>query len=177
MNLYSTEFRLDALERQNREWKAQEVQYSEHQKRGTDLQSQVAELEARLSVLERADRQEDACPHCGWAGTGDHVCRDGRLIEVDGTMIGPVLDVALPTPPERQVRKLNKYILAVARREMRLDEDMADTTIRLLKEYRAAFGHIMAELGVPGPGYAAPVSNAYTIARKAIYGKPSLSIR
>lgn len=40
--------------------------------------------------------------------------------------------------------------------------------VRLLKEHRDAFRAIMAEIGVPGPGYPAPVANAYDIAKKAL---------
>ena len=69
---------------------------------------------------------------------------------------------------EEQTRILADYIMANIPGEPSQNEGAGETAVRLLKEYRAALDRIMHELGVPQPGYAAPVANAYHVARHAL---------
>ncbi len=77
---------------------------------------------------------------------------------------------------EEQTELLANYIMANVPGEPSRDEGAGRCAVRLLAEYRGAFQRIMNELGVPGPGYPAPVANAWEIAAKAILGPEALDV-
>jgi len=52
------------------------------------------------------------------------------------------------------------------------NEGAGDVAIRLLEKYRNALLGILNELGVPGEGYPAPVTNAYDYAKNALTPSP-----
>lgn len=70
-----------------------------------------------------------------------------------------------------QIDFLANYIMAEVDGEPSRSEGAGFTAVRLLKRYRHALDRIMHELGVPQPGYPAPVANAYEIASDALSGK------
>lgn len=72
---------------------------------------------------------------------------------------------------EEQKQLLADYILANIPGEPSRSEGFGDVAVRLLRRYRYALDCIMHELGVPQPGYPAPVANAYEIAADALSGK------
>jgi hypothetical protein len=83
--------------------------------------------------------------------------------------------VSLPGKAARKRRKemdqlsvLANYIIQKIPGEPSEDEGAGSCAIRLMQDYRKALQDIMNELGVPQPGYAAPVANAYDIAKKAL---------
>lgn len=70
-----------------------------------------------------------------------------------------------------EVGRLAVFIMGSIPGEPSQNEGAVDTAIRVMKKYRAALDAIMHELGVPGPGYPAPVANAYQIAKDAWVGE------
>jgi len=69
---------------------------------------------------------------------------------------------------KEQTKVLADYIMADIPGEPSRDEGAGTTAVRLLKKYRSALDRIMLELGVPGPDYLTPASNAHAIARDAL---------
>jgi len=70
-----------------------------------------------------------------------------------------------------QIQLLANYIMWEIPGEPSRSEGAGDTAIRLLRQYCLALDRIVHELGIPHPGYPAPVANAYEIARDALGGK------
>lgn len=69
---------------------------------------------------------------------------------------------------EEQTKLLADYIMANVPGEPSRDEGAGECAVRLMRWYRSGFSRIMAELGVPGDGYPAPMANAYDIAKRAL---------
>ena len=69
-----------------------------------------------------------------------------------------------------QLDILAEYIMAEIPGEPSHSEGVGDCAVRMLKFYRDALSKVKQELGVPGPGYMAPVANAYDIADAALRG-------
>ena len=67
-----------------------------------------------------------------------------------------------------QIDTLAEYIVSEIDGEPSKSEGAGDTAIRLLKMYRTALDEIIHEIGIPQPGYPAPVVNAFNIANNAL---------
>lgn len=71
---------------------------------------------------------------------------------------------------EQQIGLLADYILAEVDGEPSSSEGAGDCAVRLLKKYRRATQDAINNIGVPQPGYIAPVAAAYEVLMEALKG-------
>lgn len=77
---------------------------------------------------------------------------------------------------EKQIELLANFIMAEIEGEPSKDGGAGDCAVRIIKKYRKAMMDAINNIGVPQPGYIAPVAEAYEILANALHFNPEREI-